>query len=86
MPKAGVAGRDANVGPARLARALTRSFQSPKGYWVERVGEKWLVAEKKSEADGQKRLVAEKRKDGYYHSLAAYATRRKGGRGESPAS
>ena len=39
MPKAGVAGRDASVGPALLARALTRSFQSPKSYWVERVGE-----------------------------------------------
>ena len=30
MPKAGVAGRDATVGPARLARAPTRSSQTPQ--------------------------------------------------------
>ena len=46
MPKAGFAGRDASVGPARLARlarAPTRSSQSPKSYWVGRVGEKMAV-------------------------------------------
>ena len=30
MPKAGVAGQDASVGPARLARAPTRSSQTPQ--------------------------------------------------------
>ena len=29
MPEAGFAGRDASVGPARLARAPTRSSQTP---------------------------------------------------------
>ena len=43
MPKAGFAGQDASVGPARLARAPTRSSQSPKSYWVGRVGEKIAV-------------------------------------------
>ena len=43
MPKAGVAGQDPSVGPARLARAPTRSSQSPKSYWVERVGETMAV-------------------------------------------
>ena len=43
MPKAGVARWDGSVGPARLARAPTRSSQSPKSYWVERVGEMMAV-------------------------------------------
>ena len=30
MPKAGFAGQDASVGPARLARAPTRSSQTPQ--------------------------------------------------------
>ena len=42
--QAGVAGQEASVGPARLARAPTRSSQSPKSYWVGRVGEKMAVA------------------------------------------
>ena len=54
MPKAGVAGRDATVGPARLARAPTRSSQSPKSYWVERVGEKMAVVSPAACAMGRK--------------------------------
>ena len=30
MPKAGVAGRDASVGPARLTQTQTRSSQAPQ--------------------------------------------------------
>ena len=41
--QAGVAGQDASVGPTQLARAPTRSSQSPKSYWVEWVGEKMGV-------------------------------------------
>ena len=57
MPKAGVAGQDASVGPARLARAPTRFYQSPKSYWVERVGETMAVLSRSMRDEGERQSV-----------------------------